>query len=143
MTSPTARTRRNHKLEALGRVRAGLHCLDDGSASRVEIRAPQTGFYVQFVRTGPVIAGEAVGASHLPKLTVHRIGKTMQDVLPALGWRAPESSGKAGGNWSREWLADDWHAPEAADLVVSTFTDAFGIYAWALEVRTSSDIARR
>ena len=143
MTSPTIRPRRNHQREAIGRVAAGLRCLSDGSASQAEISAPQTGFYVQVALSGSTIVAEAVGGSNLPKLTVHRIGPTMQQMLPALGWRPPDSDGSSGGNWSREWPADAFDTDDVADVVVATFTEAFGIYAWALEVRTSSDIQRR
>jgi hypothetical protein len=141
MTS-ASRPRHNYKRESLERVAAGLGGLTDGTTPIVEVSAPQTGFYVQFVRDGHNIVGEAVGTQNLPKLTAHHAGERMQLLLPALGWLHPEPDGSTNGNWSRVWSTEDWREKDVARLVVSTF-DAFGIYPWALVVRTSRDMTRR
>ncbi|HEY4227030.1 MAG TPA: hypothetical protein VGM49_01740 [Candidatus Limnocylindrales bacterium] len=143
MTSPATAARRNHKREAIGRVRAGLGALRDGSASIVHVEAPHTGFYVQFARGGSEVVGEAVGEANLPKLTVHHIGQSMRKVLPDLGWREPQADGSTSGNWSHTWLTDTFDEQDVAPMVVSTFANAFGIYPWALVVTASSDIDRR
>jgi hypothetical protein len=115
--------------------------LTDGSASVVHVEAPQTGFYVQFARVDSEIIGEAVGEANLPKLTAHHIGENMRKALPGLGWQGPD--GSTGGNWSRSWSIDSWDANAVAPMVVSTFSDGFGIYPWALVVSASSDLPRR
>jgi hypothetical protein len=143
MTSPVSRRRHNYKREALERVAAGLTGLRDATTPLVDVSAPETGFYVQFVRNADNIVAEAVGTQNLPKLTAHHLGETMKDVLPALGWLQPDRDGSTGGNWSRVWRIDAWREEDIARLVVSTFAEAYGIYPWALVVRTSSDIRTR
>ena len=135
MPSPNPRPRRNHKREAIERVEAALRRLADGTASIVEVAAPETGIYVQFSGVAGSVVGEAVGEANLPKLFVHHMGEHLREALPRLGWSPPEAGAPTSGNWSRVWSPDSLREADVARIVVATFSDAYGIHPWALVVR--------
>jgi hypothetical protein len=131
-----ARSRREHKAEAIGGIEAVLRALDDGEASVVDISAPETGVYVQFSRVDADIVGEVVGEANLPKLLVYRQGEHLRKALPSLGWLPPAVDGSTSGNWFRRWTRESWNEGAIARLVVATFSDGFGIEPAAIVVTT-------
>ena len=129
--APT-RKRRNHRREAIERVRAGLDRVCHGSEGAVVIEALDTPYYCQAHLDGSRLRGEAVGEVHLPRLHVYHGGDRMRTELAALGWLAPTDQAIDFGNWVQSWSIDD--IAEAADIIVRTFARAFGLNPGALVV---------
>jgi hypothetical protein len=139
--APTA-TRRTRRRDPAGRIAAELARLPRArGVAAVVVEAPQSEIYVQFVRVGETIIGEAVGETNLSQLSAYRMGARMRARLPQLGWSPPADQASNAGNWTRTWPRSGWDPADVERLVIETFDEAYGIEAAGLTAFTDAGSA--